>query len=192
MSSICPPSRPQLSADKVRAYVQKTVVNGVPLFQLGPVLLLGNRGYYLNSMGEPGKNDRNLYDDAAWLIVWPKVNVPLFQSEPGYLNRLLKLGDPQLVQKAFSDLQVFPFNFNTDPSIYRKGRGYSDDTKGVAQLKAGLWWYKRGMHRGQYLAYVQAGDVTVIRDGNPPYEDTGDFGIHIHIGYDLSTSSLGC
>lgn len=84
------------------------------------------------------------------------------------------------------------FNGNTDPSIFRKGRGTGEETKGVAVLKAGAWLYQIGIHRHSYTALVQAGEVTVIRDGDPPYPDTGWFGINIHRGSYNGTSSLGC
>ncbi len=84
------------------------------------------------------------------------------------------------------------YNANTDPSIYRKGEG-TGERKGVATLKAGLWSFTVGLHRGQYTALRQHGNFTVIRDGDPPYEDTGDFfGINIHRGGRTTTSSLGC
>lgn len=85
------------------------------------------------------------------------------------------------------------FNGNTDPSRRREGWG-TGANKGMANLNPGLWAaYRFDYHRGQYLALCQrAAPVTVTRDGSPPYEDTGYFGINIHRGGYNTTSSEGC
>lgn len=82
------------------------------------------------------------------------------------------------------------FAGNTDPSR---------EFPHVANLKPGAWKYQKGIHHGlsgafpPYPAYIQAGDVTVLRyiDGHNWNPDTGEFGIHIHHG-GTGTSSLGC
>lgn len=128
----------------------------------GDVILIGIRGYYLDSMGAKGKNDRGIYDDALfWVNRWT-----------GF---------------------IASYNANVDPSGYRKGIG-KGHKKGMASLKNGVWDYQPGNHplKNGYPAYRQAAEVTVIRDGNPNYEDTGWFGINIHRGGVNSTSSLGC
>jgi len=82
---------------------------------------------------------------------------------------------------------VRAFNFNTDPGAYRQG---------IATLRPGVWRYKQGIHglskpaNRRYPALVQAGEVTVSRDGERA--ETGYFGINIHRGGAGSTSSLGC
>lgn len=89
------------------------------------------------------------------------------------------------------------FKGNTDPSRSRAGSGFGGN-KGMAHLVPGLYHaHVVGKHRGKYTALIQGryspgGEVTVRRDGNPPYLDKGWFGINIHHGSYNSTSSLGC
>lgn len=131
-----------------------------------PLVIVGIRGYYRDTMGNPGVNDRGIYDDA------------IFIDSPD----------------AFA-----AFNGNTDPSSYRPGKGFEPSARGRATLKPGVWYaYRFADHvskvHGPYPAICQRlGEVTVIRDGNPPYEHTGaDFGINIHKGGYQGTSSEGC
>lgn len=147
MSTIAPPSRPKLTRGAVEYLLSQRQVSA-------RVSLVGIRGYYKDTMGKPGENDRGIYDDALFLVSG----------------------------------EVFAaFNANTDPSVYRAG---------IASLKAGVWRYKLGIHglskpkSQQYRALVQAGPVTVFRDGRG--DDTGMFGINIHRGGTTGTSSLGC
>lgn len=111
------------------------------------------------------------------------------------------MGAPNVNDRGIYDDALFlytpsmmaSYNGNTDPSRYRKGTG-KGAAKGIATLNPGAWYvHKFDLHRGKYLALCQrAGDVTVTRDGDPPYEDTGLFGINIHKGGYNGTSSEGC
>jgi lysozyme len=56
-----PPSRPQQAKSKTQALLTKARVDDA-------VALVGIRGYYRDSMGEVGKNDRGIYDDAMFLV----------------------------------------------------------------------------------------------------------------------------
>ncbi len=151
-----PASKPQMSQAELLTKVDALGLDR----HRHPFFVVGIRGYYCNTLGVPGINDRGIYDDA------------LFLSSPF----------------AFT-----AWNGNTDPSRVRKGRG-TGARKGMAVLTPGLWFAHRfGLHRGQYPALVQSGGpVTVIRDGDPPYPDSGLFGINIHRGGWSTTSSLGC
>lgn len=148
MSSIVPLTRPEMSHDLARTLIEAAGL------QKEPLVILGRRGYYRDTMGAPGKNDRGIYDDMIAVVT----------------------------ATAF-----VAFNANTDPSAWRPG---------IANLKAGVWRYKLGIHglskpkERQYLALVQAAPVTVIRDQQG--EETGYFGINIHRGGYNTTSSLGC
>lgn len=152
--NIIPASKPKLTLEEVQK-----IINHFKVDSKYKVMVVAIRGYYLDSMGEVSKNDRALYDDAAFIVA------------PGIF---------------------IPFNFNTDPSIYRRGTGFGTQ-KGVAVLKSNAVYYVHTLdfHKGQYEALCQrAGEVTVIRD--PGYEDEGYFGINIHKGGFNVTSSEGC
>jgi lysozyme len=156
MPTLVPLGKPRLSTDALLRLLQPFNVDR----ETYPLVVVGVRGYYRNSMGAPGVNDRGIYDDAMFLHT-PSVTAA--------------------------------FNANTDPSSYRPGTG-SGSKKGMACLTPGVWYVHRfDLHRSQYLALCQrAGTVTVTRDGNPPYDDIGHFGINIHRGSYRGTSSLGC
>jgi len=157
MPTIVPGSKPRLSAEELNARIAPFGVDRSRY----PLIVVGIRGYYKDTMGAPGVNDRGIYDDAIFI-----------DSPSG----------------------TIAFNGNTDPTSYRKGHGTAGKTNGMASLMPGAWYvHKFAKHKGQYLALCQrAGSVTVMRDGDPPYQDIGDFGINIHGGGRNSTSSAGC
>ena len=151
--------KPKLKPQRGISWLQDIIDSNKKEIGKDSVILIGIRGYYKDSMGAKGKNDRGIFDDAAF-----------------WLN--LKTGF------------IATYNYNTDPTGYRKGKG-TGSSKGMANLKAGCWKYQTGLHRG-YAAFRQAAPVTVIRDGEPPYEDTGMFGVNLHSASVSTTSSLGC
>lgn len=57
---IIPASRPQIKRDEAEKLIVFTPLSGV--------VLIGVRGYYLDSMGAAGKNDRGIYDDAMIVL----------------------------------------------------------------------------------------------------------------------------
>lgn len=147
MSALIPASRPRLERNAIEQILHTTKVTEV-------VAIVGIRGYYRDSMGRLGTNDRGIYDDALFVV---------------------------------SPAAFVSFNGNVDPSASRPG---------IAVLQPGVWKYKIGIHglskpaSQRYKALVQAGAVTVLRDGEG--YDTGFFGINIHRGSNTTTSSLGC
>jgi len=151
-----PSARPRLSEPELIARLWP-----LGLTPEDKLFVVGIRGYYRDTMGAAGRNDRGIYDDAIFIVA--------------------------------RGLHFSSYNGNTDPSRYRNGQGKGAG-KGMASLKPGLWRaHKFGLHKGQYPALIQTGGtVTVIRDGTPPYEDSGWFGINIHKGGYNRTSSEGC
>jgi hypothetical protein len=87
--------------------------------------------------------------------------------------------------------EFFQFNGNTEPS--RKGLNRLHG-KGLAVLNTGFWnAYRFDTHNGSHphpAICQRRAEVKVTRDGGKV--ETGMFGINIHKGGIMSTSSLGC
>lgn len=99
-----------------------------------------------------------------------------------------------------------PVNANTDPS--RVGWNAGVD-KPFAMLQPGLWYFRRGPHKGKLPALRQctdeeADDLGIPNDGEflvertfgpgdqRNYKERGYYAINIHSGGQSSTSSWGC
>lgn len=59
-----PKSKPQLTRSGLMRKIKKHNVD----HKKYPLLVVGIRGYYLNTMGKKGANDRGIYDDAIFLV----------------------------------------------------------------------------------------------------------------------------
>ncbi len=162
-------TRPKLTEARVREILATA---GVPT-DSEPVALLGVRGYYRDTKGEPGKNDVGIYDDAMFLV------------GPG-------------VFKAVAA--------NTDPSRLGWNPGVG---KPYAMLMPGLWYFRRGAHKGKTPALRQCTDEEAAELGIPNdgeflvervhgigdprnYRERDYFAINIHSGGVSTTSSWGC
>jgi hypothetical protein len=59
-----PASRPKTTRSQLMARIKAAYPDFVP----PDFFTCGIRGYYLDSMGKTGENDRNIYDDAAFIV----------------------------------------------------------------------------------------------------------------------------
>lgn len=68
MSAPIPPNRPGVILSDIRKLLKRKGYDAI--IKDNTVYAVAVRGYYLNTMGQPGKNDFNQYDDmVAW--IWP-------------------------------------------------------------------------------------------------------------------------
>lgn len=162
MPTIQPPKRPMQSLeDSVR------LLSDAGINIQDKVALLGIRGYYRDTMGVPGKNDRKIYDDAIFVV-----------SSSAYASF-----------NANTDPTGEGWNANINPQ-----KPYATLKPGVWRFIQG--WHKKDKPGGhKALRQPENFPFTVIRDaarGQPSYEETDYFAINLHRGGEWSTSSYGC
>jgi lysozyme len=104
-----PPSRPQQKKDATLKLLAKAGVKD-------SVALVGIRGYYLDSMGVSGKNDRGIYDDAIFLV-----------SPEAYVSYNANT-DPTVYRKGIASLVP-------GVHIYKKGRHGISNGPGYPALR---------------------------------------------------------
>lgn len=76
MGDMVPSSKPNLQLEDVTQYL--TSVDAAKY----PVRLLGLRGYYKKSMGDPTKNDIGIYDDAMCVVTPKGIRTFNFNTDP--------------------------------------------------------------------------------------------------------------
>lgn len=121
-----PNERPKISKDRLQQLADHRGLTG-------KTVLIGIRGYRLDSMGQPGRNDFGIYDDAIAIV---------------------QRGNDGKAAKAWT------FNGNTDPSDPAPGRARL--IPGTYKYKPGIHGLSKPPNR-RYPAFVQAGPVTVDR-----------------------------
>jgi lysozyme len=101
-----PHSRPQQAKEKTLAMVIKAGIEDL-------VCLVGIRGYYLDSMGAKGKNDRGIYDDAI-ILLSPSVHATFNANT-----------DPSVFKKGIAVLKTGVHRFRKgNHGISKPGGGY--------------------------------------------------------------------
>ena len=86
--NIVPPSKPKMTKEEVEKELSNFDVSRYP------VRLLGIRGYYSKSMGKTPNNERNIYDDAIFIV------------SPDYFCSFNANTDPSITRKGIAVLKA--------------------------------------------------------------------------------------
>lgn len=133
-----------------------------------PVMVLAIRGYYLNSQGEAGENDRGIYDDAMILI------------GPNYFQAFNANTDPRKHEKGIAQLLPGWHSFRQGWHGYGKASGHQafrcanpDEVSPV--LRDGQNGIQKGLtinlHSGGFTNTNSAGCQTVQKDQWREFKD---------------------
>lgn len=153
-----PKTKPKIDRNAVLKILEHYNID----LQVNPVVLVGIRGYYLNSMGEKGKNDRGIYDDALiWVIRDRGVMTFNGNCDPSKYRK----GSGKSAEKGMASLNP-----------------------GIWFYKTGV--HNGKVPHPAFRQYKEVSVTRDGTKGN--YQDYGFFGINIHRGGANGTSSLGC
>jgi len=178
-----PRSRPQLSKTIAREVTERRLrenpgSDASAIMAACPVMLLGVRGYYRDTLGRLGINDFGVFDDAGFLITPDDVLSFNWNCDPS------KIGWNAGVNKDYAQLMpgVWPLRQGPHKAIPRALRQFTDGEAG----KAGL---------GRFFTDARAKGHFVVRrvvDDNVGDLETDYQAINIHRGGETGTSSWGC
>lgn len=158
MSKLVPETRPRLSADELLPRVRAAGLDTVE----HPVFVVGIRGYYIQTMGDPARNDRGIYDDAIFLI------------SPNFFGSYNANTDPSARRPGHGHVEG--------------KRGMAKLKAGVWHCHRFALHRKSYMA----LCQIAGSVTVIRDGHDEDYPHHGWFGINIHRGGRHGTSSLGC
>jgi lysozyme len=145
-----PPARPRIDRNAVEQILHKHKVTD-------SVAIIGMRGYYRDTMGKPGTNDRGIYDDAL-IIISPSA----FVTFNGNV-------DPSIHRQAIAVLQPGVWRYKI--GIHGLSRPASQRYKALVQAgavtvlrdQAGYetGWFGINIHRGGFTTTSSLGCQTL-------------------------------
>lgn len=137
-------TRPKMTLEEVLALLKQKNINIAE-----PVKVIAIRGYYKDTMGEKGKNDRGIYDDAFFVIA------------PGYFQAFNANTDPSKQTPGIATLTPGLHYFKKGKhGISKPGGGYaafrpSTPDESLPVTRDG----KTGVHKGIAINLHSGGDV---------------------------------
>jgi hypothetical protein len=158
MTAMIPATRPRLGYGELMERLSPLGLDPVK----DPVFVVGIRGYYRDSMGVAGKNDRGIYDDAIFLV------------SPALFGSFNANTDPSRVRRGRGTAKNTKGMASLNPGLWRAHRFDKHNGSYLALCQ-----------RAGDVAVTRDG---LTED----YVDVGSFGINIHKGSLRTTSSEGC
>lgn len=162
--SIVPGSKPQRSREEIVSLVNYNKVTEA-------VCVVGIRGYYKDTMGKPGVNDRSLYDDALFIVgkdVFASFNA---NTDPSSYRKGRGTGD----SKGMANLK---------PGLYHAHQLGMHRGKYMALIQTGgpvtvirdgtpdyedKGWFGINIHKGGYNTTSSIGCQTIFPDQWPAF-----------------------
>jgi lysozyme len=161
--NMLPSGKPQLKIDDALQ-----LLNSFPVYDY-PVKLLGVRGYYKHTMGNPDKNDLGVYDDAIFILAPNKLMLSYnANTDPSSIfndhTAMLKPGGPYLYKIGMHGV--------SGDHPYRALRQYGRVTvlrKGKEDTDTAQAPFYIDIHRGGYNTTSSLGCQTIHPDQWPDF-----------------------
>jgi lysozyme len=148
---LVPAGRPRLSHGEAEHVVRAKAVTD-------PVCLLGVRGYYRDTMGKPGENDRGLYDDA------------LFVLSPTVFAAFNANTDPSVERPGIATLEPGVWRYQRGMHGINRGNPYPALVQAAAVIvrrdggKLDSGWFGINIHKGSRTTTSSEGCQTLWPD----------------------------